>query len=1302
MAGFEDLVNPEYGKLIGTDYKFVDADTIKDPEGNNLRLIGVNAPETGKSSDDFAQEVGGVMTQEQVMKLANDLGFTNVVRTTDPTGQETDKFGRGFADLLDADGRSFSRSLAQQGITDIHHKYDPGNVLLKSREFQDAVKTGGEYQETEWDAAANMIAQAVKEEQRYGNQFKQAQDFSGQVGHLDQLIKDAEAEGDTVSANLLRTRRNQFNTFADASLKLSDRDQVTGHSNNPFGTAWDTGWLGIAQSGYGIANLLGEKTGNEWLSEYGEAGNYGIEQTIAGKGKILLDYKDVDGFWSAIEYVTNNAAISVPYMAATIGSAALAPATGGASLAIPASIYTGQTWNEMEGDKSASIAIGSGVAQAALDRIGLGYIVKSGVAPKKLFNDAVDELVKKGMTKEAAKQTVSQATRKEIAGFAGAAADVARKQIAAKEVFKNFASKAAVGAGGESITEGLQEATAYLGATLGSDKQFDFEELTERMIAGAVAGASLGGTFATPGAAFDTAAWADISFRQLPADERRLSQSGRYAEEEIAREGRVKSVQELAAETKARVDKSQPSVTLEERVVADKARRKSRTTSEAITETALKAPALWRGATRFIFNPALQARSRSARVLADMFGGNLQRVFSGSTFENAKHHKVSIYKNMLELPDNVYAELTGGKRLTRTQKGEVSDKVYSKLQAAIDKDGNFDPNAIPDTDAHKPILLKVAKQLQELSDRMYQDQAKHNPDLGYIQNYLLRYKSLSKKAINKDRHGFQKLLREEYGYSETEAKELVDNILDNAEVNDIEEAFSVTKGGIVPGSHRKRSLNLSENEKFNQFLERDLFANVSNAAKSAARYTAHREFIGQNGEIIAKLLDDMQAEGVPSSEVDKIAHQIQQYLDAESGNYKRPTSDAGKAALRLQKNFMMLTTLAGLPLATISSFVEFALSARGLTISQIFGGKGSLANAGKEFAQTMWDGANEITNVATRKAPQKYDGTAGQERIRDLGYYDWDVGAATTTGVSETNPLQQNIYEQFFKWTGLQGWTNYTRAVRASISGDYILDKLETIHEQRSTGEVKNNEVQEAEEALRNLGLNVDDVINAMYNSAGQFTPEQEAILEQNMREASFNFVNDAVALPQAANRPLIYQDPRFALFTQFQGFIATFTANHIPKLWGEYVKRGSPAMKYNAFALMSTMIMLGFASQYLKDLIKYGGQSPYLNDAEYLQRGIRSSGLLGTGERVLDQFFPLYEQRSGNPGEWVWNTTSGESPALSNLKRVGRGTGQLLSGDVGSAAKQFAKSTPGIGPFNLITEGLGNAASNWNFRGGS
>ena len=120
------------------------------------------------------------------------------------------------------------------------------------------------------------------------------------------------------------------------------------------------------------------------------------------------------------------------------------------------------------------------------------------------------------------------------------------------------------------------------------------------------------------------------------------------------------------------------------------------------------------------------------------------------------------------------------------------------------------------------------------------------------------------------------------------------------------------------------------------------------------------------------------------------------------------------------------------------------------------------------------------------------------------------------------------------------------------------------------------NAIQEAEEQLRNLGINVDDMI-AVYQGTGNFNAQEQAILEQNMREGMFNFVNEAIALPQSYNRPLFYQNPHLALFTQFQGFISTFTANHIPKLWGEYVKRGTPAMKYNVFATMATMIALGF-----------------------------------------------------------------------------------------------------------------------------
>ena len=171
-----------------------------------------------------------------------------------------------------------------------------------------------------------------------------------------------------------------------------------------------------------------------------------------------------------------------------------------------------------------------------------------------------------------------------------------------------------------------------------------------------------------------------------------------------------------------------------------------------------------------------------------------------------------------------------------------------------------------------------------------------------------------------------------------------------------------------------------------------------------------------------------------------------------------------------------------------------------------------------------------------------------------------------------------------------------------------------------SNSDVTTNESREAEEGLRNLGLDTEflkeyhqQFVND--NQTVQPDPELKARWERDINDATFNFINDAVALPQSANRPLIFQDPRFALFTQFQGFIATFTANHIPKMYGEMAKRGTPAMKYNIFATVATMILLGFVSQHLKDLLKYGETTPYFKGTEYLRRGVGASGLLGTGE---------------------------------------------------------------------------------------
>ena len=1284
----ERFANRPTHELGGTGKSFIDADTLTDGK-QNYRIQGINAGEVEKFVADEGYKLGtagGEETTNIIHALANEQGYTNVVPLLNPDGTPQYDTGgkRQLVDLVNEDGKSFKTSLLQAGAFDIN-KYTTkediaASQIAKARRDRDIRE--GTYEESAFDKAARGINEAER-------------------------IEGEKQQGFKISA-LNEAQRAEY-IAAGYGHVLADNVQIRSHdrtldnkSLNPWSDSWDQGLIGVGEAAFGVANLLGEKTGAEGLANWGEDGVERQRAKLAEFGTTILDYKDVKGFGDAIEYLGNNLALSIPYMAITAGATVAAPFTGGLSLSAPASIYTGQVWNEMEGEKSAGYAIAAGVTQAALDRLGLTFILPKGVASKEVFNKAIEGMVKKGWTKEAAEQSLAAATRREIAGLAGDVQEIAKSQLKAKEIAKGLLTKAGVGGVSEGLTEAGQELIGYTAAVQGSDKAFDWHDLNNRLVSAAIAGGSLGAGLSVPSSAYNAGAWIDVAHRTSTETEASASQAEIWAQEEQEKHGRIRSNEEIAADARARFTE-QPGSTVEERSLDYKDAQAGKSSIDRLGEAALDSPDLWRGAVRSAIPLEVQQQAPAGRELANILGGNLQRTFHGETFESAKHHRVSIMKNMIKEP-RAFFKSFGAK--SRKARADVSDNLYSQYQAAFNKDGDFDANLLPQDLKNRGEVIEFAKELQVLGDKMYADQKKHNPELGYVKNYLMKYKTFDKHSIYKNQKEFANLLMQEYKLSHADAKKITDELVDNSEINDIDEAFSVVKGGISPQSHKKRSLGLSENQNFNKFMERDIFQNVSRAVKSAARYTAHRDYIGENGAVISKLLDDMQNQGIPKATVDKVAHKIKKYLDAESGNLGRAQTDLGKKVQRLQKNLMMATTLASLPLAVVSSLVEAALSMQALRKDQIFGKDGSLQSFGQVLGSKIWKGMEK--NIRQRD----YQGRTPQEIVRDLGFYDWDVGAATTTGVTEVNSWQQPVYEEFFKWNGLQSWTNYTRAVRASIAGDYMFDKAQTIGEHRLSGEPRTREVQEAEEALRNLGIDVDSFVEqAQTRVAGiPLDPDAEQEFGNAMREATYNFINNAVALPGAANRPLIFQDPRFALFTQFQGFIATFTANHIPKLWGEYVKRGTPAMKYNAFAVMTTMVMLGFASQYLKDLIKYGpddegdetGLNPYLEKPEYIQRGIRASGLLGTGERVLDLAFPIYEERSKGVGDWAWNLVSGESPGISYAERIAKATGKLAEGDTTGAAYNTLKSTPLVGPFTATNKGIANliTTGSWQPRG--
>ena len=1290
MGALEQLRQSAQGGHGVGGYTFIDADTLS-KDGQLFRIQGYDAPEISRFTDTGAPlqtgskthigTAGGGMATGVIPNLAQQQGFTNPVPLFNADGSpQMDATGsRQMIELHDDAGRNFTAELLKAGVLDPtkYTSQDDMEAIEVAKLFGDQADGFGE--------AAELVTGAIRDETTRPTEFRQS------------ALSEADVAAGYCSTNL--------------NFRQTDRS-IRNQAYNPMSDAWSQGWIGAKEGAYGFLEIMGDATGEEMLTDIGEAGVSRARHQQDAYAEILTDWKDVRGISSGVEFLVNNAAMSLPYMitsaGAAVAGAAAAPVVGTAGalaigVSVPSAVYAGQTWNEMEGEKSAAVALTSGLIQGSLDRLGIGAIV--GGTSITAAQGVAKIMAAKKISKEAAEEVLAAATRQELGDFLRGGVQTATAELAAKELGTNFLKSAAV----EGMTEVMQEATAYTGAVLGSDKEFHWSELNDRMIAAAVAGSTLGGAFSIPGSTQNAAQYRGILGDTAAADGTTAKQSAVWAEQEKATNGYVATNAENLANLHGQVRGSGLGLTLKE--YSDEWKEAQRLIPGA--ERALKKlsnlPALWQGATRNIFTDDIMTRSRAARMAADLFGGNPDRVFSGASFEDAKHHRVAGYKSMISRPDSTYQMLNGGKAVTMADKARISRASYDIFQKAVDAEGNFDPKLIPQI-PNRDAYVKLATELNTLSDKMYADQKKHNPELGYIKNYLHSFKSLSKQAVHDQRPKFEALLQSKFKMSQAEAKELTGRIIDDPNVGTVEEAYSVVKGGAVPGSHKQRTLNLATTEEFAQFMNQDLFANVSHSAKTTARYTAHSDYVGKDGSVVSALLDNMKREGLSQEEIGRIAAGMADYLDAESGNYNRPSTEFGKKAQTLQKHAMMFMTFSGLPLAVFSSFVEAGLISRGVD--------GAGLKVLRSFAK---DSAKGLTNYAVefgdaiKGTERAREDNSSQSLIRDLGFYEWDVGAATVTGVTETNARHQKWFTAFFKANGLTQWTDYTRALRASFAGDFLKNNMEEILAQRRSGSPYSRHIQEVELKVRNLGINIDRFAPLHESIAAGLPvsgPDMEFYNEQ-VRDMAFNFVNEAIVLPQSANRPLIYQDPRFALFTQFQGFISVFTTKVLPPLYRDAFGGSTPTMQYSAWSTMMTMIMLGFLSQAMKDWIKYDtmgenddeyemltGGNPYLDTAEYARRGLLSTGLLGVGERVINTVFPMYSQRNDNPGDWLYNQTVGESPALGYVQRVAGATGSFASGDVGRGVEQTLKAAPMFGPFNLVNKKAGNAASQWNFNG--
>ena len=1314
---------PASFQVGSSNWSFIDGDTIVDnTTGKRVRIGNVDTRETSKFIEGEGYkygEAGAELATSYIWSLANKHGFTNV-----KLGDTEDDRGRNIGDLYDDDGNALSDMLLASGL--VLPGFMGKSDITTDQYGSDVYRAG-------------VLRRSLRD-----TNFNDLNDFEKAA----KIIRSAET-ADTGGIPVQKVMAFNLQEYAaNPDLYKGIRTRIAGAdpegmTNTPFGTGWDIGWMGVGQSFLEVGRKLSNMAGFEDLDTYFASGIGTYENELAAMPMMRTDVTEVD--WTSFDEATDSIASlmgsSLPYMSMTIAaiaSTAAAPMTGGAAFAVPATMYTGLVLDEMEGpvsEKSFSLALGAGALMMVADRVGAkGLISPSQAITKEGRKELIEYLREEdGLTYDQASQMVASMSKRALAELSSDGLRLAQDQVARGVALRRAVGQISKGAAGESATEMMQELTQYTAAVLGSNKEWDFDEVENRLINAAAAGGLLGGTFMIPRAAYDAGDWkrvADALTNADPEDRRKFDYA---SEKEVQEYDKVRVNEEWTAAQQKKVNAK--------KVKGKKGKRKK---VKSITTDSLAANyeaeetttigKMW----QFVQSPLGFFQAASSRYLGDLgaklptaarflsvLGHTTGGALPGRSFTNLQGHINASLNETLGKSEDLIDKFTVNKAKSAAAKAEEASKIidgfYRKVLINITKQGKDGSMTVrealnkvdwksldPTYRDNKEALIETLTRADAMAVRMLKEtneinKAANRASIRNLPDWIFRHKGFKRDYIEKNRVKFVNTLMKNYPQlSKGEAEAITYSIINNQNITNAQEAFDVLKGGILPGEHKSRKFGLSDNPEFAEFLDQNFFNNMSEAARANARYQAHMTFFGQDGSLVDQAFEDMVKEAREYAagdqrvldslmkDISKAAFNVRNLLNAESGNYNRIESPFLKNA---QKYLTLLTALQGLGLAAFSSLPEWGLLPHGVSREILLDNIGTVGQqAGKALANYMKN-LGEVSRVSgvAKEAGIMESGKGSQvergspeDLVNRAGLGLQETGAATTTGMTETNDFTRVIADAFFKANFLQDQTQMHRHIRAAFYNDFLMEKLSLVYTSR--GRPETNEVRNARRMLQDLGVPVDrmvDISEKMVAKGGldKLNAQDQVFWETQFLNGATNFINQAVPMPNAFNRPLFYSDPRFMLLTQFNGYVSTFTANQIPRLW-ESVK-GNVGLRYSTFATLATMVFMSFLSQAIKDELKYGESSPYLTDREKVLRGIYSSGLLGTGERILGSnfLFPLYgEDRSPTPLHFLWNNVAGEAAAVGTVERVyGIAEGYMEDDDV-KMVKNFYGSLPFLG----------------------
>jgi hypothetical protein len=1121
--------------------RLIDADTAVTPEGVRVRLPGVNAREVTQFDEKTGEwkqgQVGGDLQTALTKRIIEEQGFTKPLVT-----EKKDVSGtRNIGDYINDEGARLS---------DYQIKYDLTSLGPQATAQQAQLKSVGRIERAlrEKDQPKDRFEMALKGEYKYQDEGDFYNDFLGKYN---------EAIG--FKAKPTAPNAQAYGMFPDVYARpayVRPEEDRTGYARSNWSTGMDSGILSMKRDMLGAVNSLSPDGSNAEAWTQRKINRLAEELNELPFGRDAEAFDEKTGEWKldSAGKVWNNfvwmAGSNLPQMGTALAAGVLAAPTFGASLSVPLAQNAGRVWNNQpEGQKDLAWAWGTGGLVTVLDQLGLKGITGS-LGSKATQQTIVSTLMKsQNLTKQQAEDKLLKSM-----GSLG-------------QQLKAIGGAVIKGSAAESATETAQDLIEEYGTSLGDIK--DPAKLINTLKNSAYSGAVLGGVMAVPtGVAQNKQRKFDIA-----------TELGLETDKRTEKSLFIENIKNKTVDESGRTFPKTDFELAEDATIL--ASQNNNQSLEASTTEADK-PSLGKQLLNVITNPRLLFVADTATDLkpfmqyewAQKIGGLIDSplvrgAFTGlSPYKRARQLATSIEATVRSSFDNVQGSIkeTGLALYEALENNQLNtlDPALNKVRADLAATANVFANILG-TDYQNAELAALFR----------------TPD------FFLKNRLPNPSLVNSNKASFQRLLEQYVTTQNPDGSVRNLNATEAAEITD-------QLGKEVTPKLLRQLMNsgMTSNAAFTEFFDDNIEANAARIIDRASKLAVKERMFGTNGEKLAALIQEGVKRGhITEEQSRKLAGSLSNYVKAFDGDLNKPKSALVRG---ITENFNFVSTLVYMDTALFGNLSELVYGSLGLKPEQQKKYFGQIA---KSTAGAMFDSIKKMGELSTGgkyKVPESNE----KQFLRGYGYYGLSGDILLTEGVSLSSRSKRNMSKLLFKLNGVEGITNAVRAVRGSMAKDELLDLVAMVAEGKNK-----NAARWARDRLNYYRMDVDKVI-ALYNKYGREEMFDEQVsgvdtsgaeraaeineLNNEFVNGTINFIDEFASRPEPGSTPIVFDDQRFALFTQFKRFTAHLTANVIPQLWEMYLKRsGTPQYNYATFSSMLLTFGIAYLGLALKDAIR-------------------------------------------------------------------------------------------------------------------